>query len=652
MPFSYFCVCAMETIKIIFPDGIIKEYPRGVSALEIIKDIFPEQNNDAIVSVKINERLLDLKAPLEQGGRLEWISIYSNEGLEILRHSTAHLMAHAVKILFPQAKITIGPAIKDGFYYDFDYDQGFSADDFPLIEAKMHELVQEDIPIQRIEMKREDACQLFKEKGEPYKIELLEEIGEDQVSLYRQGDFIDLCRGPHLSSTGKIRAFKLTSVAGAYWHGDERNKMLQRIYGTAFPSPEELEKYLLRLEEARRRDHRRLGRELDLFSINEEAGAGLVIYHPKGAILRMILEDFEKREHLKRGYQLVIGPQILKLDMWKRSGHFDHYRDKMYFTEVEGQSYALKPMNCLAHMLIYKSQIRSYRDLPLRYFEMGTVHRHEKSGELHGLLRVRGFTQDDAHILCTPEQLNGEIKGILNLVRDMMAIFNFPYDLEISTRPEKGTIGSDEDWERATQALRQALDESSLPYKINEGEGAFYGPKIDVKLKDALEREWQCATIQCDFAMPERFDLTYIGKDGQRHRPVMVHRTILGAMERFIGVLIEHYAGAFPTWLAPVQVIILTVTDPQIPYAEKVYVRLRQEGIRVEKDIRNEKLGLKIREAELQKIPYMLVIGAKEAQQDLVAPRARSGKTFNPMRIEEFIELLKKECQVGGEFYS
>ncbi len=642
----------METIKIIFPDGKIKEYPRGISALEIIKDNFPTQNNDAIVSVKINERLLDLKAPLEQGGRLEWISIYSNEGLEILRHSTAHLMAHAVKILFPQAKITIGPAIKDGFYYDFDYDQGFSADDFPLIEAKMRDLVQEDIPIQRIEMKREEACQLFKEKGEPYKIELLEEIGEDQVSLYRQGDFIDLCRGPHLSSTGKIRAFKLTSVAGAYWHGDERNKMLQRIYGTAFPSPEELEKYLLRLEEARRRDHRRLGRELDLFSINEEAGAGLVIYHPKGAILRMILEDFEKREHLKRGYQLVIGPQILKLDMWKRSGHFDHYRDKMYFTEVEGQAYALKPMNCLAHMLIYKSQIRSYRDLPLRYFEMGTVHRHEKSGELHGLLRVRGFTQDDAHILCTPEQLDGEIKGILNLVRDMMAIFNFPYDLEISTRPEKGTIGSDEDWERATQALRQALDESSLPYKINEGEGAFYGPKIDVKLKDALEREWQCATIQCDFAMPERFDLTYIGKDGQRHRPVMVHRTILGAMERFIGVLVEHYAGAFPTWLAPVQVIILTVTDPQIPYAEKVYARLRQEGIRVEKDIRNEKLGLKIREAELQKIPYMLVIGAKEAQQNLVAPRARSGKAFNPMRIEEFIELLKKECQVGGEFYS
>lgn len=642
----------MEAIEIIFPNGGIKKYPRGISALEILRENSPDPAHDLVVSVKINGQLLDLQTPLEQGGKLEWIYISSPEGIEILRHSTAHLMAHAVKRLFPEAKITIGPPIKDGFYYDFDYDQGFSPDDFPRIEAQMEELIKENLPIKRLEMSREEARQLFAEKGEIYKIELIEEIEDSRVSLYQQGDFIDLCRGPHLPSTGLIKAFKLTSVAGAYWHGDERNKMLQRIYGTAFPTQSDLEKHLLRLEEARRRDHRKLGRELDLFSINEEAGAGLVIYHPKGALLRMILEDFEKREHLKRGYQLVIGPQILKLDLWKRSGHYDHYRDKMYFTEVEGQIYGLKPMNCLAHMLIYKSQIRSYRDLPLRYFELGTVHRHEKSGELHGLLRVRGFTQDDAHIICTPEQLHEEIKGILDFVRHMMAIFNFPYDLEISTRPEEGTIGTDEDWEKATRALQQALEESSLPYKINEGEGAFYGPKIDVKLKDALEREWQCATIQCDFAMPERFDLTYIGKDGDKHRPVMVHRVILGAMERFIGILVEHYAGAFPTWLAPVQVILLTVTDPQIPYAEKVYARLRQAGIRVEKDFRNEKLGLKIREAELQKIPYMLVIGAKEAQNNLVAPRARSGKTLNPMQVEEFIELLKKECQVGGGFYS
>jgi threonyl-tRNA synthetase len=449
-----------------------------------------------------------------------------------------------------------------------------------------------------------------------------------------------------------IKAFKLTSVAGAYWRGDERNKMLQRIYGTAFPSPENLKKHILRLEEARRRDHRKLGRELDLFSINDEAGAGLVIYHPKGALLRMLLEDFEKREHLKRGYQLVVGPQILKTDLWKRSGHFEHYRDKMYFTEVEGQGYGIKPMNCLAHMLIYKSKIRSYRDLPLRYFELGTVHRHEKSGELHGLLRVRGFTQDDAHILCTPEQLNGEIKGILNLVRDVMSVFGFPYDLEISTRPEKGTIGSHEDWERATQALRLALEENSLPYQINKGEGAFYGPKIDVQLKDALEREWQCATIQVDFAMPERFELSYIGPDGEKHRPVMVHRVILGAMERFIGILIEHFAGAFPTWLAPVQVILLNVTDPQIPYAEGIYQKLTAAGIRAEKDLRNEKLGLKIREAELQKIPYMLVLGDREVEQNLVTPRARTGKSMKSMELEEFIRMVKKESAIGGESYS
>ena len=569
-----------------------------------------------------------------------------------MRHSTSHVMAQAVQSLFPGAKITIGPAIKDGFYYDFDFDQSFSPDDFPRIEAKMKEIIDRDLPIARKAVSREEALRIFLKRGEPYKKELIENLPDSEVTLYQQGDFIDLCRGPHLPSTGKIKAFKLTSVAGAYWRGDERNKMLQRIYGTAFPSLEELEKHLYRLEEARRRDHRKLGRELDLFSINEEAGAGLVIYHPKGALLRTILEDFEKREHLKRGYQLVIGPQILKLDLWKRSGHYDNYRDKMYFTEVEGQAYGIKPMNCLSHMLVYKSRIRSYRDLPLRYFELGTVHRHEKSGELHGLLRVRGFTQDDAHILCMPDQLNEEIKGILNLVGDMMKIFDFPYALEISTRPDQGTIGSDEDWERATAALRLALDESSLPYQINEGEGAFYGPKIDVKLRDALEREWQCATIQCDFAMPERFELTYVGKDGEKHRPVMVHRVILGAMERFIGVLTEHYAGAFPTWLAPVQVILLTVTDPQIPYAEMIYQRLIRAGIRAERDFRNEKLGMKIREAEIQKIPYMVVLGEREVSQNMVAPRARSGRTLKPMKVEEFIQRIKEECSIGGESYS
>jgi len=642
----------MDKIEVYFQDGTTKSYPQGVLARDLLADDQGPGRSDEVVSAKINATLVDLQAPLEQGGKLEWVGLSSIQGTEVLRHSTSHVMAQAVQSLFPNAKITIGPAIKDGFYYDFDCERSFSPEDFHRIEGKMQEIIKKDLPIVRQEVSREEALRFFRERGEIYKVELIEKIADSKVTLYQQGEFVDLCRGPHLPSTGMIKAFKLTSVAGAYWHGDERNKMLQRIYGTAFPSAAALEKHLLRLEEARRRDHRKLGRELDLFSINDEAGAGLVIYHPKGALLRMLLEDFEKREHLKRGYQLVIGPQILKLDLWKRSGHYDHYREKMYFTEIEGQAYGIKPMNCLSHMLIYKSKIRSYRDLPLRYFELGTVHRHEKSGELHGLLRVRGFTQDDAHILCTPDQLNEEIKGILNLVRDVMKIFSFSYELEISTRPERGTIGSDEDWERAIQALRSALEEASLPYQLNEGEGAFYGPKIDVKLKDALEREWQCATIQCDFAMPERFELTYIGPDGEKHRPVMVHRTILGAMERFIGVLIEHYAGAFPTWLAPVQVTTLTVTDPQIPYAEIIFQQLREAGIRVEKDIRNEKLGLKIREAELQKIPYMLVLGEREVKQNLVAPRARSGKTLPAMPIEEFIGLIKKECNVGGEAYS
>ena len=642
----------MEKIEVRLQDGMTQSYPKGTSLKDILTDPSVRANVDEVVTAKVDGVVLDLLAPLTRGGLLEWVDMSSREGIEVLRHSTSHVMAQAVQSLFPGTKITIGPAIRDGFYYDFDFDQSFSPEDFPRIEAKMKEIIDRDLPIIRKTVSREDALDVFRGRGEPYKKELIEDIPDNEVTLYQQGDFIDLCRGPHLSSTGKIRAFKLTSVAGAYWRGDERNKMLQRIYGTAFPSAEALERYLFRLEEARRRDHRKLGRELDLFSINEEAGAGLVIYHPKGALLRTILEDFEKREHLRRGYQLVIGPQILRLDLWKRSGHYDNYRDKMYFTEVEGQAYGIKPMNCLAHMLIYKSRIRSYRDLPIRYFELGTVHRHEKSGELHGLLRVRGFTQDDAHILCRPDQLNAEIKSILNLVQDFMKIFNFPYELEISTRPDQGTIGSDEDWVRATEALRLALEENSLPYQTNKGEGAFYGPKIDVKLKDALEREWQCATIQCDFAMPERFDLTYIGKDGERHRPVMVHRVILGAMERFIGVLIEHYAGAFPTWLAPVQVILLTVTDPQIPYGEMIYQRLMEAGIRTEKDFRNEKLGLKIREAEIQKIPYMVVLGEREVNQNLLAPRGRSGKTLPSMKVEEFIKKIREECPIGGESYS
>jgi threonyl-tRNA synthetase len=562
-----------------------------------------------------------------------------------LRHSTSHVMAQAIQEFYPGVKLAIGPSIEDGFYYDFDSESTFSVDDFPKIEARMKEIIAQDLPFTREEISQEEAIQFFKKRGEPYKVELLEAIEDERVTLYRHGTFVDLCRGPHLPSTGGIKAFKLLSLAGAYWRGDERNKMLQRIYGTAFPTQEELDAYLTMLEEAKRRDHRRLGQELDLFSIHEEAGAGLVIYHPKGALVRFILEDFERREHLKRGYHLVIGPQILKLDLWRRSGHFDNYKDYMYFTQVEDQEYALKPMNCLAHMLIYKSRQRSYRDLPLRYFELGTVHRHERSGVLHGLLRVREFTQDDAHIVCRPDQLPDEIRGILTFVKDVMAIFGFAYELEVSTRPVK-SIGSGEDWEMATQALMDVLQEEGLAYEVNEGEGAFYGPKIDVKLKDALGRRWQCATIQCDFTMPERFDLSYIGSDGEKHRPVMLHRVILGAMERFIGILIEHYAGAFPLWLAPVQAIILTVTDRHIPYGEKVFQRLCDEGMRVERDFRNEKLGFKVREAQLLKIPYMLVIGDKEQEQGMIAPRRRDGTDLRGMEIERFLTLIHEERKI------
>jgi threonyl-tRNA synthetase len=568
-----------------------------------------------------------------------------DDALLKLRHSASHVMAQAVQEFFPGVKLAIGPSTADGFYYDFDYEGTFSPDDFPKLEARMKEIIAQDYPFEREEISKKEALQFFKKEGELYKVELLQAIEDEAVTLYRHDAFVDLCRGPHVPSTGGIKAFKLLSVAGAYWRGDEHNKMLQRIYGTAFPTQKELDEYLAILEEAKRRDHRRLGQELDLFSIHEEAGAGLVIYHPKGALLRSILEDFERGEHLRRGYHLVIGPQILKLDLWKQSGHFDNYKDYMYFTEVEEQEYALKPMNCLAHMLIYKSRQRSYRDLPLRYFELGTVHRHERSGVLHGLLRVREFTQDDAHILCRPDQLHEEIQAILTFVKDVMAVFGFPYELEVSTRPEK-SIGSNADWEMATQALLAVLDDEDLAYEVNEGEGAFYGPKIDVKLQDALGRQWQCATIQCDFTMPERFDLSYIGSDGEKHRPVMLHRVILGAMERFIGILIEHYGGAFPLWLAPVQAVILTVTDRNIPYGEEVYQRLCEEGIRVEQDFRNEKLGFKIREAQVQKIPYMLVIGDKEQETKTIAPRRRDGTDLQGMEFEKFLTLIHKERKI------
>jgi threonyl-tRNA synthetase len=625
-----------EQITITMPDGVEKKIPIGTKFQELA-----DQWDKEAVAAQMDGGLLDLSRTVEKDAAVSFISVHSKKGLEILRHSASHVMAQAVKELFPSVKLTFGPSTENGFYYDFDYDQTFTPQDLELIEKRMSEIVAKDEPFVRKEVSKEEAIKTFQEVGETYKIEHLGELPE-RVSLYRQGGFLDLCEGPHLPSTGRIKAFRLLNVSGTYWRGDARNRVLQRIYGTAFPAQQALQEFLHMLEEARKRDHRKLGRELDLFSLSEEAGPGLVIYHPKGAMLRTILEDFEKKEHLKRGYQIVIGPHLLRLDLWKQSGHLENYRDKMYFTKVEDVEYGIKPMNCLAHMLIYKSQIRSYRDLPLRYFELGTVYRHEKSGELHGLLRVRGFTQDDAHILCRPDQLNDEICAIIEFVDDVMKIFGFEYEMELSTRPEK-SIGEEEEWERATQALIHALKMKSLPYDVNEGEGAFYGPKIDVKLKDALNRRWQCATIQVDFFMPERFDLTYVGSDGERHRPVMLHRVILGAMERFIGVLIEHYAGAFPVWLAPTQAVLMTVTDRQIPYAEGVYHQLVKKGVRVETDFRNEKLGFKIREAQIQKVPYMLVAGDREVNQGTIAPRKRSGETLKSMTPEDFVKQIESE---------
>jgi len=619
---------------------IIEGTASGFEALRLlnIKGI------DRIAAIKANNILQDLSAPVGPGSRIEPVFIDSEEGIDILRHSASHVMAMAVKELFPGVKVTIGPAIENGFYYDFDYQRAFKDDDLPLIEEKMREIIRRDLPFRREEMESSKAAEFFRSQNEDYKIEIIKDLGEKTVSLYTHGSFTDLCRGPHLPSTGMIKAFKLIKTAGAYWRGDEKRAMLSRIYGVAFIDRKDLDLYLQRLEEAKKRDHVRLGKQLDLFSTYEDIGAGMIVWHPKGALLRHIIEEFEIQEHLKRGYEIVKGPQILKTELWERSGHFDNYRENMYFTEIDNQSYGIKPMNCLSHMLIYRSKIRSYRDLPKRYFELGLVHRHERSGVLHGLSRVREFTQDDAHILCTPGQLDSEIKGVLDFIRDVMAIFKFDYELEISTRPEK-SIGSDEDWDMATRALIKAVDDMLIDYRLNEGEGAFYGPKIDVKLKDALDRRWQCATVQCDFTLPERFDLSYIDIDNQKHKPVMIHRVILGSLERFIGVLIEQYAGAFPIWISPVQARILTVTDRNIPHGEKVLKDLIEADIRAEADFRNEKLGLKVREAQMQKIPYMLIIGDKEVEKGGVTPRLRDGKGLEFMEIREFISRIHEECR-------
>ncbi len=579
-------------------------------------------------------------------GSIKEFSFETEEGREIYRHSAAHLLAHAVKELFPDAKLGIGPATEDGFFYDFLKEKPFTEEDLAKIEEKMREIVGRNLPIVRKELKKEEARGLFSQRGETLKLQILDEIEDEVVTIYEQGDFVDLCRGPHLANTSYInpKGFKLLSISSAYWRGEEGNPSLQRIKGTAFPSEEELTEYLNFLAEAEKRDHRILGRTLELFSIEEEAGAGLVFWHPKGAIVRKIIEDFWKEEHIKRGYQLIYTPHIARADLWRISGHLEMYKENMYPPmQFEGVEYILKPMNCPFHILVYKSKQRSYKDLPIRYAELGTVYRYERSGVLHGLLRVRGFTQDDAHIFCTPENLKEEIEGVLELAHFMMRRFGFgEYVHKLSTRPEK-YAGTLEKWEMAEGILREVLEERRVDYIVDEGGGVFYGPKIDISLKDSLGRLWQGPTIQVDFNLPERFNITYIGADGREHIVVMIHRAVLGSLERFMGTLIEHYAGALPLWLSPVQVRVLPIAERHIPYGEEVANYIKQGGFRVEVDARNETLNYKIREAQVEKVPYVLVVGDREMENKTVSPRKRGGENLAPMKIEEFVNYLTKE---------
>lgn len=567
--------------------------------------------------------------------------------LETLRHSTAHVMAHALKELFPQAKLGVGPPVEEGFYYDIECDYTFTPEDLEKIEKKMAEIVKADHPFKKESLPRQEALDIFKKMGEDYKLQIIQQIDpQEELSVYKDGSFVDLCRGPHIPSTGQIKAFKLLSIAGAYWKGDPNNKMMQRIYGTAFFSKKELDDFLRVREEAKKRDHRKLGKELDFFSIQEDGGPGLIFYHPKGGLLRHLIETYIKEEHLKRGYQFVVGPQILKSDIWVRSGHFSYYKQNMFVFKTEDEKeYAVKPMNCPGHMLIYKTRGRSYRDLPLRFFEMGNVCRNEKSGVLHGLLRVRNFTQDDAHIFCMPNGLEKEISSVVDFVFDVLDTFGFnEREIEISTRPES-SIGTDEDWRRATDALEGALKAKKIDYKICKGEGAFYGPKIDIKIKDALGRSWQCSTIQCDFALPERFDLEYTGSDGLKHRPVMIHRAILGSVERFMGTLIEHYAGAFPLWLSPMQVSLIPIAGAHEEYAKKVLYLLEKEGFRAEIQAASDTLGSRIRKAQTEKIPFMVIFGDKELQSEKVSVRSRSAGDLGQSGLSEFIENLKEQLK-------
>ncbi|MFR8078142.1 MAG: threonine--tRNA ligase [Christensenellales bacterium] len=631
-------------MKVILPDNSERVF-EGVNAMDLAKSI-GKKLAKAAVAAEVNGEIVQLTQPLEEGDRVRILTFDDEEGKEVVRHTASHVMAQAVLHVLrdKNVKFAIGPAIKNGFYYDFDLDGSITTEDFPAIEKEMKKIVEADYPIVRSTMPREKALAWAEEQKQPYKEELIRDLPEDaEISFYTQGDFTDLCAGPHLASTGRLRHFKLMSVAGAYWRGDEKRQMLQRVYATAFDDKKELDDYIFRMEEAKKRDHRKLGKELDLFSVQEE-GPGFPFFHPKGMVLKNQLIDFWRKEHIKRGYEEISTPMILSSQLWKTSGHWDHYRENMYTVAIDDQEFAIKPMNCPGGMLMFKRKRYSYRDLPVRMAELGTVHRHELSGALHGLMRVRCFTQDDAHIFMTMDQITDEIIGVLDLTEYFYNVFGFKFHVEVSTRPED-SMGTDEQWETATNALIGALKKKGWPFTINEGDGAFYGPKIDVHLEDCIGRTWQCGTVQLDFQMPERFDLTYDGADGEKHRPVMIHRVVLGSIERFIGVLTEHFGGAFPLWLAPVQVKVMTITDRVDDFAQKAAEQLRQAGLRVELDARNEKIGYKIRQARNERIPYMLVIGDREAEAGQVAVRKRGEGEMGDMALEDFLAMAQAQVE-------
>jgi threonyl-tRNA synthetase len=632
-----------DKITVVLPDGSKKQYSKGTTISDMVRD-FNRSLARSALAASLNGRMVDLSEKLWEDAEVKIITFDSEAGKEVYWHSTSHIMAQAVQDLFPGVKLDIGPSIEDGFYYDFDVAQPFEPEDLTKIERRMEEIIKENHPFTRKEVSKSEAVEFFKQRGENYKVARLSEMEEDKVSLYKHDNFVDLCRGPHIPSTGLIKAFKLLTVAGAYWKGSEKNPMLQRIYGISFPSKEELDQYLKRLEEMKKRDHRVLGRELELFSISEEVGPGLVLWHPKGALIRRIIEDFWVAEHQKHGYQLIYTPHVARLHLWEISGHTGFYRENMYSTmKVEDEEYQLKPMNCPFHILIYKSRLRSYRELPLRLAELGACYRYERSGVLQGLVRVRGFTMDDAHIFCKLEQLEEEVTKLLDFSLSMLKTLGFDqYQIFLATRPEKA-IGDEQNWEKATSALRQALEKQNLMFEVDEGGGAFYGPKIDLKIKDVMGRPHQCTTIQFDFNIPERFDLRYVGADGNYHRPIMIHRALLGSLERFFGVLIEHYGGAFPLWLSPVQIRVMPITDEQNSYSAEITDRLQKEGFRVELDNRNEKINYKIREAEKEKIPYMFIVGKKEVQDKNVSVRKHKEGDIGRFDLEGIIRKLKEE---------